>query len=773
MKSEQDVQPLSLSQRGKHSVQLTSFDTYDLDEPKSRGLNLRSVWRTIQRNVLLIAGVTTVVTTATLYSGLTSSRSYQGDFRLLVEPVTSEAKFTDPSVISRDGHDGGSSMSVDYPTLLQVLQSPGLLSGIAKRIQARYPDVNYTSLSKNLVVQRIGTNLLDSSKVIEVDYKGEDPQKVQFVLEEIAKGYLNYSLEDRKLRIGGGVQFIEAQLPRLQQEVNGLTGQLQALQQRYKLSDPVSDGAELSKQVREIQAQKLDTQRQLQEQKTLYKNLQKQLGLAPKEVIAASTLTENPNYQELLKQLKQVESQIAIESARFSEENPTIRTLQEQHKNLSRLLKQEAEQILGSTARTSQVPTFQNSIRLALIKQLVDAGNQVQVLEARNQVIAKAEASLNQQVQQFPAVTRQSNDLQRRLEIATKTLNQLLVQRETLRVEAAQKEVPWQVVSAPNIQRDALGNPLPATSDTAKKLPMGVIAGFVLGLGAAVLKEKFRNVFYTTEDIQDAIELPLLGAIPLDKSTKHPNYSAVAGSIKGTEVNHSDDPLFLEAFNSLYASIRFLPSGSPVRSLVVSSATPRDGKTTIALHLAQAAALMGQRVLLVDANFRLPQLHTKLGLPNVQGLSNLLYKNLEPNELIQRSPLEKNLFVLTSGQLLSDSTKLLTSTQMQHLMEQFQAAFDLVIYDTPHLLSLADANFLAAHTDGILMVVGVGKTNRSAVMQVLNKLNTWRLPVLGIVANHLEKSRDSSYDHTDAYYYEQKRPVTPTFAKNGKYSQQV
>jgi len=781
MKPEQNAQALSLSKHRQQSEQLTSVDTDEFDavdrrefnlrptwttiepsvhtdefdEPnQQKGLNLRPVWKAVRRNILLISGITTVVAATTLYSVLKSPHIYEGDFRLLVEPTTSEAKSTEPSVLSRDGG-VSTSESIDYATLLQVLQSPGLLSKIAKQIQARYPDVSSDLLSRDLVLQRIGTDLTDMTKLIEVSYKGEDAEKVQFVLAEVAKGYLKYSLEDRKTRIGSGVQFIEDQLPRLEKQVDDLGGQLQALQQQYKLSDPTNEGAQLSEQLRATQAQKLETQRQLREQKTLYNSLQKQLRLAPNEVVAASTLSEDPNYQDLLGQVKKIESQIAVESTRFSEENPVIQGLREKQKNLSLLLKQEAGQIVGqnlpSTAGNPQVLTFQNSLRQGLIKQMVDTANQAQLLEIRNQAVTQAEALLTQQVRQFPAITRQYNDLQRRLEIATKTLNQLLVQRETLRVEAAQKEVPWEVVSGPRMMRDAAGNPIPVPGDTQKKLLMGVVAGLVLGLGAALLREKYRKVFYTSEDTQDALKLPLLGLIPFDETIKQfSNSSAVVRSIAGNEANHYEPSLSPEAFNSLYTSIRFLPSDSPVQSLVVSSASPGDGKTTIALHLAQTAALMGQRVLLVDANLR--QLPTKVGLPNLQGLSNLLSQNLDPNDVIQRSPLQENLFILTCGQDLPDSSRLLASAKMQHLMQQFKAAFDLVIYDTPHLLDIPDATFLAANTDGILMVVGVGKTNRSVMMQVLDRLNTFRLPILGLVANYVPESTNSSYGYANRYH---------------------
>lgn len=765
MKSEQDVKFLSVSERSVQSEQQTpiainEFDNTDTREFNSRptwkqiessnssdefddfsqkkGLNFRLVWKIVRRNLLLIGGATTAAAAAAFFFSLNSPDSYEGNFRLLVEPITSEGKFSDPSVLSRD-EQVASSITIDYPTLLQILQSPGLLSEIAKQIQTRYPEFSHNSLSEeikneNLVIQRIGTDLSDFTKLVEVSYKGDDPEKVQFVLSELAKGYLKYSLEDRKTRIGSGVKFIEDQLPRLEQQVSVLQGQLQVLQQKYKLSDPQSEGAELSKQLREIQAQKLEAQRQLREQQTLYANLQQQLKLAPNEVVAASTLSEDPNYQELLKQLKQVESQIAVESARFSNENPVIQTLREKQKNLSALLQQEAGKIVGQNsggrAANPQVLSFQNSLRQDLIKQMVATANQTQVLEVRNQAVTQTEAWLNQQVQQFPAITRRHNDLQRQLEIATKTLNQLLIQRETLRVEAAQKEIPWEIVSQPEVPRDAAGKPLPAPSDLPKKLAMGIVAGLALGLGGALLREKSRSVFPTTEDIQDAIaELPVLEVV-----------AAKLNKQIGRSANIS--PLS-ETFSSLYTDIRFLAE-PPIRAFAVCSAAVGDGKTTIALHLAQAAAIMGQRVLLVDTNLYQPQIHTRLNLPNSQGLSNILSENVEPQSLIQRSPEEDNLFVLTAGQAPNNSTKLLASAQMQQLCLQLQSSFDLVIYDTPNLVELADAKFLAAHTDGILMVVKVGKTQRSAVTQVLDQLHAYRLPVLAVVANRIEDSAISA-----------------------------
>jgi polysaccharide biosynthesis transport protein len=721
-----------------------------------KGLNFRPLLSTIRRNAVLISGFVLALTFANGFMSLRTPRSYMGGFRLLVEPITGEAKMTDPSALSRGGEI--SSFAVDYPTLLQVLQSPGILSNVAKRLQPNYPEVTFESLTKdvafkNLNIQRIGTNMLDTTKLIDVTYKGGNPQQVQAVLSAVSQEYLEYSLEARKSRISGGVAFIEAQLPGLQQRVTDLQGQFQALQQRYNLTDPGVRGADLSKQALTVENQKLDVQRELQEQITLYETLKAQLNLSPNEAIAASVLTEDPRYQNLLTQLKTVESEIAVKSARFSPTSPVLESLEVQHQNLSRLLAEETQKILGqslpNTVINPQVLTFQNSTRLGLIAQLTDAANQIQVLRSRQQSVAQAEVLTTEQLEQVPAIIRQHTNLQRELDNAIKALNQLTVQRDTLQVEAAQKEVPWQLVAAPKIPLDASGNPIAIDREIKKKLPIGVVAGLLLGISCAVLLEKLRNVFFCTEDVQDTVKLPLMAVIPHSQSESlMADGQLVSLMPDRTSIQPS---LFQESFNALFASLRFLESSRSIQSLVVGSAAPHEGKTTIALHLAQAGAAMGQKVLLVDANLRTPHLHERLGLSNQTGLANILAEQLDPMDYIQRSS-RSNLSILTAGSLSADSPQQLASSHMQQIVAQLKTEFDLVIYDTPHLFGLADTSFLTAYTDGLLLVVGIRKTRRSVLMQVLTSLQSFQLPVLGVVVNHPQSGGRVSYGYQDSMY---------------------
>jgi polysaccharide biosynthesis transport protein len=264
----------------------------------------------------------------------------------------------------------------------------------------------------------------------------------------------------------------------------------------------------------------------------------------------------------------------------------------------------------------------------------------------------------------------------------------------------------------------------------------GAGLGLILGTLLALLREKSRNVFYTVEDIQEAVQMPLIGLIPFSRGAKQSLDFPVGFDTVREEESRLETASFREAFSDLYSNIRL--AEPPVRSLMVCSAEPGDGKTTIALYLAQTAAGANQRVLLVDTNMRSPQIHTRLNLQNKEGLSDLLTSNRNPDDL-NLVMLSENLSVLPAGPSISGAARLLGSDRMTFLMEKFQSKYDLVIYDTPHLFGLTDASFLIAHVDEILMTIAAGKTNRTAVERVLNKLIALHAPEVNLVTNYLRE----------------------------------
>lgn len=742
METEQTSQALTLGARGRSSVQPPPIEPDEAESQQNQGLNFRALGRTVQRQALLIAGVATLVAVGASYLAMREPPVYEGDFQVLVEPVTNQARLSDPSFVTRN--DGGvpdrDAYGLDYTTQIQILQSPGMLNKIVQDVQTQYPDFTAEDLQKGLLIERLAVeNSPEPTRIIQVSFEGTDPTLVQKVLRVTADRYLEYSLEDRKTRTGEGIRFIEDQLPGLEQRVSQIQDELQQLQQQNNLIDPDSQGGQLSTQINDITTLELETNRALREQQTLFANLQQQLNnLSPEEAIAASALSEDPNYQALQTQLVELDGQIATESARFGGNSPVLRALQARRASIEGLLAERAGQVVGTSSTNPEIQAYQNSIRLDLISQMVTARNQIEVLQARQAEIAQDKSQFEQQLQQFPEVARRYAELTRELEISTQTLDRLRNQLETLRVEAAQTEVPWELISDPLIPRDAQGDPVPQPSRASRIVVAGAALGLILGTLLALLVERYRNVFYTVDDVQEALPLPLVGVIPFSRGAKQSFDFPSTFSTEDIDDSRLGTASFREAFSDLYSNIRL--AEPPIRSLMICSAEPGDGKTTTALYLAQTAAGAGQKVLLVDTNLRQPQIHNRLDLPNTKGLSGLLANEANPDDLMQRSSLSDTLYVLTAGPSIPGSARLLGSDRMKYLMERFQSEYDLVIYDTPHLFGLTDASFLTTQVDEILMVIAANKTNRTLVDRVLNKLTAVRPTGVSIVTNYLKEN---------------------------------
>ena len=372
-----------------------------------------------------------------------------------------------------------------------------------------------------------------------------------------------------------------------------------------------------------------------------------------------------------------------------------------------------------------------------------EKANEIRTLEARSKILSETMSSLNEQLKQVSAILRDYTEIQRELRISNDSLNKFLSEREALRIDISQTENPFRLLVTPQ-------DPIATSASLKKNLVLGMILGLLLGIGAALLFDKSRGRLHTIKDVKELTQLPILGVIPFEnevvKLTTTPQKYNFLDQIKAVNANlgiknghkshESNGSGFREAFRSLYTNIRFVKLDSPTNSLVVSSATPAEGKSTVAINLAQAAATLGQRVLLVDADFREPSLHKPLNLPNLQGLTDILsLETLDINTVIKRSPSEDNLFILTTGSSSVDSTKLLASKKMQNLMEELQATFDLVIYKAPSLYGLADTHLLATTTDGVLLVVGLGKSKSSSLEKVLDESKLSSTDILGIVAN--------------------------------------
>lgn len=700
--------------------------THPSHENEEGGLNLGQVSATLRRRSLLIMGITGIVAAGAVIKAEQDPLVYQGKFEILTKPFSAESQVT--ANVPQSLGSIGSNQQVTLPpssendikTTIKVLQSPGVLSSVIQKLNSQYPDLDYESLLENLTIATTEKNIL------EVEYRSANQQQTQQVIQALAQAYLDYSLKERRADIEQAIQFVQARID----EENGLKSQVELWQNKLAIFRRINNLVEPEKKVAEVSShiaswtqQKLENKVQLEQMLAQYQNLQQELAQQPTERAGNSVLSANTRYQKILDAIQEIEIEQKKSSAVFTNIVPTIQTLNQKKANLLPMLQAEEQRVLR------------------------DFQSRIAELEARDQSIQQKINALNSYLKRLATLSRDYDRIQQELKIANDNLNQFLAKRQALQIELSQKQQPWKLLNPQAVEPEAFE--VEGLSPNAKtNLALGGMLGLLLGTGAALLIDKLSNLFYTTKDIKEVTTLPLLGVIPLQKELQNSNIKDQSFKL----------PEFFEVFRSLYTNILLLGSDSPIRSLVISSATPGEGKSTIAIQLAQAAAAMGQRVLLVDADLRFPTLHKLVGSMNIQGLTDVISHDLDWQNAIEKSPQEENLYIISAGQIPPDPIRLLASQKMQDLMDELQINFDLVIYDTPNLLGVADANLLAAHTNGMILVTELGKLKRTLFQQALEELQIAGTPMLGIVAN---KSKED-IPATSIYYrqyYQQKMSV--------------
>lgn len=278
--------------------------------------------------------------------------------------------------------------------------------------------------------------------------------------------------------------------------------------------------------------------------------------------------------------------------------------------------------------------------------------------------------------------------------------------------------------------------------------------GLLLGGGAAFLREMTDDSIHNSDELEKQVALPLLGMtpeLPQDKASE-PIINLPFGKpqvMAPWTVQVSNWPPSWESLDLIYKNIQLLNSVSSFKSLMVTSALAGEGKSTLALGLALSAARLHQRVLLIDADLRRPNLHTLVNLPNEQGLSTLLTTdaNVPTHSSIQSS--DSYIDIVTAGPVPGDPANLLSSQRMRELMAAFERTYDLILVDAPPVLGMVDAILTASFCSGVVLVSHMGKVTKTELTQATAMLS--KLNVIGVVANGSNGASNGYSPYTREY----------------------
>lgn len=203
-----------------------------------------------------------------------------------------------------------------------------------------------------------------------------------------------------------------------------------------------------------------------------------------------------------------------------------------------------------------------------------------------------------------------------------------------------------------------------------------------------------------------------------------------------------------EQYRTIRTNIEFMAVDREIQAILVTSATQGEGKSTTASNLAVAYAQQGKKVLIVDTDMRRPTVHYTFRVANGLGLSSLLTRQAEKDKAILPTKID-NLSILTAGPIPPNPAELLSSRAMEHLVSQLREEFDVIIFDAPPLLQVADSRITSKLTDGVVLVVGCTTSDRQRVLKAKEQLELAEAKILGVVLNRRELTDDSAYQ----YYY--------------------
>lgn len=363
-------------------------------------------------------------------------------------------------------------------------------------------------------------------------------------------------------------------------------------------------------------------------------------------------------------------------------------------------------------------------------------------LNLENQLVL-LEIQMDETREAIQATDRTPNGLAERdrleasLSQQSQTYASLLQSYEQVRLTEAQ------TTSTVALKEPATPPTSPIRPRTATNTALASVVGLMLAVGVVFLIEALDDTLHTPDDVVRHLDLPVLGII------------ATHEIVDGIPVvrNHPRSPV-AEAFRLLRTNLQFASVDHPMETILVTSPSPEEGKSTVAANLAVVMAQSERKVALLDADMRRPRIHKLLGLPNRLGISSLFVMRHVQLDGALRPTEVPNLFTMTSGKNPPNPAELLGSKKMGEILDQVKSLVDIVIIDSPPVLAVTDSSVLASRIDGVLIVLKPGVTKITAARQAVEQLRRVGAPLSGVVLNEVSLSRSRyNYKYYKGYQY--------------------
>ncbi len=676
------------------------------ESAKTSDISLREYLDLLQRRKgILIQTFVSVFVVGIVITFMTKPM-YRTNARVLVEGKSYYVQQFDPSNPMGNLFSADAGHEVD--TQLEVIQGDKVVSDTYKAADIPVGTVK-------LMAKQSGT-----TDVIDVMTESRSPLYAQKFANELPKVYLKYVTGNRREEISKALKFAQGRLASenlaLQTAENGL--------QHFREHSHVSEvNTEREARIKT----KVTAEDEMQKSSAQIAALQARLGLLKKADVAmpryleTSASATNAQIDALKEQIATLETQRQGLLVGFKPAKLEIQTLDAQLAHLRERLAA-APDMKTTTQRVANPAIALNAEKIASTQSELD---ETQAHLANVRKYANLDAS---GLDKYGALERQQGRMQHEIERHQVAVNTLTKSVDDLSLRQTATHDPVLLISPAALGAQVAPKPM-------NNLLAATLIGLTLGLCFALLQEFLDDRINTPEEAKRIFGASALGYIPLVEDAD--------ARLLGRSRNGN----LLETYRVLRSNVMFSAVDAPIRSIMITSTVPGEGKSMTAYNLAVAMALDGRRVILVDADLRRPTAHKLVGLERRPGLTNVLVGELALDEALQEGGV-RNLRVLTAGPLPPNPAEILNSQAMRQVHATLRERADVVIYDTPPCLATADAQVVSADVDGVLYVAQFGETKKSAMRRSAELLSQAHARILGVVFNKIDIS-----GRRDDYYY--------------------
>lgn len=561
------------------------------------------------------------------------------------------------------------------------------------------------------------------SNLVEVSFRDEDPQAAARIANQLATDYIEQNLQVKWDETVKASEWLQGQLVGLKGKLEKADDALHAYAQANSLLF-VEDKKDLaSERLAQLQEQFTKAQADRFQKESLY-------GLVQAGMVQdLPGFLDNPLIQGLAIRLAELQRDYAELTATVKPEYPKAVALKQQIDTVQAALDHQKE---------------------ALAQNVIDSYRSA---VANEQFFAQALDEQKNTVNEVADKSIQYNILKREVDTSQQLYEGLLQRLKEAQVSAGLKASNIRVVDPADVPDT------PVKPRLVLNLAFGLILGLGLGIGLAFIQEYLDNTLKTPDQVENLLRLPSLGVLP-SMMTNGAGKSAEAKiiSIASTQPPAASapgvqtSPNFVEAFRSLRTSI--LLSATPVpKLLLITSALPGEGKTTVSVNLGATLASLGNKVVIVDCDMRRPACHRMTGVENKPGFVQCLTGHVGLQEAILQVPGVANLSVIPCGPIPPNPAEVLSSPVTLENLRRLREQFEYVLVDSPPLLSVADSRVLATMTDAVVLVARAHSTPFDAVRRARALLYGAGARILGIALNDVDFRREGYGYGYKGYYY--------------------